>query len=99
MGRGAVAGAWRRHAPTGALGCRLSVVGSGVPVPQLVPGDLSLCLGCIVIWLDTPPGESYGRGAPTRYGLTCAVPVVRMLSAECGMFVGGTLYSALYILG
>ncbi len=32
-----------------------------------------------------PKTVSYGHGAPTRYGLTCAVPGGRMWSAECGV--------------
>ncbi|HKP52881.1 MAG TPA: hypothetical protein VJ183_09535 [Chloroflexia bacterium] len=49
---GAGVGAWHRHAPTGALGCWLPVVGLGAdaPVPQPVPGDFSRAWGGVVGW-------------------------------------------------
>ncbi len=60
--------------PYGRVG--LSVVGFGVPVPQLVPGDLSLCLGCGVVWLW---GE-WSQDKHQMWGLTTFVGAARRMN-------------------
>ncbi len=79
---------------------RLSVVGFGVPVPQLVPGHFSRCLGCcyrVGVVRYTPGCELWAwRSYQVWIDLRCArLSNVEcgVRSAECGMLVDGTRYS------
>ncbi len=65
------------------------VVGCRVRCPCAATGSWSFIsvpgVLLVIVVHNTPPGVSYGHGAPTRCGLTCAVPGGRMWSAECGV--------------